>query len=63
MRPTYAALTANLIRRGVTTRRTRIIGPDGEFLTVNVAVEGPTGAAEDRCRACGQVFLPLLTVT
>jgi hypothetical protein len=56
-KPHYPALTAGLICRGVTMRRVRIVGPDGQFLTVETPVEGPV-AEPPHCGTCGQLLLP-----
>lgn len=51
MKPKYASLTADTIKRGITMRRVRIIGPDGEFMFADTPVEGDV--EDRRCQACG----------
>jgi hypothetical protein len=49
----YATLTGDLVRRGVTMRPVRIIGPDGEFLRVMQPVEQDVAQERRQCRICG----------
>jgi hypothetical protein len=48
-----AQLSADLIRRGVTMRTMRIIGPDGEFIRVQTPVEADCRVEYDLCQLCG----------
>jgi hypothetical protein len=52
----YASLTSDLVRRGVTLRTTRIIGPDGEFLRVMAPVEADIECEYRSCHLCGHTL-------
>lgn len=52
-RPKYAALTGALVRRGITTRRVQIIGPDGEFQWADMPYEADL-PVQRCCGTCGQ---------
>lgn len=54
--PKAAQLSADLIRRGVTMRTMRIIGPDGEFMRVQMPVEADTLTEYRPCRLCGHTL-------
>jgi hypothetical protein len=54
--PKYAKLTGDLVRRGVTMRTTRIIGPDGEFTRVVTPVEADVPAEYRPCIHCGHTI-------
>lgn len=52
----YAALTGDMVRRGVTMRTLRIIGPDGEFMRVLTPVENEQAVEYRPCRLCGHTL-------
>jgi hypothetical protein len=53
-KPKVASLTADLIVRGLTSRRVRIIGPDGEFHWAETPIE--TDVLARRCDHCGSAL-------
>lgn len=51
-KPKYAKLTGSLVRRGIATRRVRIIDPEGGFTWADMPYE--TEIVYQTCGCCGQ---------
>jgi hypothetical protein len=49
----YATLSGDMVRRGITLRTVRIIGPDGEFIRMVQPVEQDVACDFRQCRLCG----------